>query len=160
MVIPPKFERHQFDKANRSKIEGDDCVAIARGLGYAVVRNTRAEFRGPRDYHFSFPVDLFDALQEAIRAANLRTATVPAGVLVGYCISIERRGVDENLFRSTIPQEGVPAKAALVFTDSEVKAFFDGVHEREFDNDGDYVAHTVECGIDCSVPNHVVLVAA
>lgn len=151
----PDFPLKHFTKASRSE-QPPNCVHIARGLGWVIVRDTKQEFGSDTDHRFGFSTDQFDAFQEAIRAANLRTAVIPAGVLDGCCIVIERRAVNENVFRSAIEQDGLPADATLVYTDGEVTAFFDAVLQHEFDEDGEYATHTAECDASCSVA-HVAL---
>lgn len=156
----PEFRPDHYKKAQRSDSNPPNCVHVARGMGWVVIRDTKQEFDSDTDHKFGFLTAAFDAFQAAIRAADLRTALIPAGALDGCEISIVRTAENVSAFRSVVPQAGLPANAALVFTDSELEAFFDGVHNREFDVDGEYVAHTADCSADCSVPNHVALAVA
>lgn len=147
MSTPPQFELHQFEKANRSQPD-KECVAIARGGGWVVVRDDKTVFRSDVDHHFEFTAEQFDTFQDAVRAADLRTALIPAGALDGCCISIERPADNLNVMRSTTAQDYLPADAELVFDDGEIEAFFDGVHNHEFDADGQHAAHIAECDAD------------
>jgi len=153
----PDFKLSHYRKASRSDQNPPNCVHCARGMGWAIIRDTKQLFNSIADHKFWFLVDVFDAFQEAVRAANLRTALIPAGALDGCCISITREAEDVNVFRSTIPQAGQPAGAVLVFTDAEIEAFFDGIHKREFDSEGDYIACGTGCDTDCALPGHVAL---
>jgi len=140
MNIASAFGPDQFRKANRSKEGGDDCVEVARGRGWAVVRDDKQEFGSPADYQLRFPVAAFDDFQAKVRAAALRTAVIPAGVLEGCCIAIVRREENVNVLYSTIEQPGLPKNVELVFDDGEIVAFFDGVLKREFDLDSEGTA--------------------
>lgn len=154
----PSFRLEHFWKATRSESNPPDCVHIARGLGWTLVRDTKQVYGSATDYQLAFPSTGYDAFQEAIRAHNLRTVEIPAGALDGLCIAIDRLAPNINVFRSTIEQDDLPHNAVLVFTDREIEAYFDGVHNHEFDNDGEYTAHTADCPADCVEPNHVDLV--
>jgi hypothetical protein len=136
----PKFDSSQFRKATRSTLPEKECVEIARGLGWAVVRDTKNVFAAPGDHQFSFTVEAFDVFQTAIRTADLRTALIPASAFDGCCAVIEHVATDVNVFRSAVTQEDLPAGAELIFTDGEVAAFFDGVHKQEFDVDSEITA--------------------
>jgi hypothetical protein len=129
-------------------------------MGWVLIRDTKQAFDSATDYRLGFRADQFDALQTAIRAHDLRSATVPAGVLDGLAIDIVRVSQDVNVLYSTIAQPGVPKGAALLFNDAEIAAFFDGVHQHEFDVDGDFTEHAADCAADCAQPAHVAMVAA
>jgi hypothetical protein len=156
----PEFRLADYRKASRTDSNPPNCVHIARGLGWAIVRDTKQKFNSSTDHKLAFLAADFDAFQDRVRAADLRTAQIPAGALDGCCISITREAENVNVFRSTIPQPGEPAGVALVYTDGEIEAFFDGVHLHEFDTEGDYIACSVDCAADCALPGHVALTAA
>lgn len=156
----PEFRLADYRKATRSDNSPPDCVHCARGLGWVFVRDTKQQFGSEGDHKLGFLSGDFDAFQHAVRAANLRTALIPAGALDSCCISIERVAKDVNIFRSTVAQPGLPAGAALVFTDTEIEAFLDGVLKGEFDADGDYIACGTECAAGCELPRHIALAAA
>lgn len=156
----PIFREAQFRKALRSDGTPPNCVHCARGMGWVVIRDTKATFGAEDDHQFGFRATDFDAFQAAIRAADVRSADIPAGLLDGLCITIEQVAADVNVVRSNVEQPGVPADAVLTFTDGEIAAFLDGVHNHEFDNDGQYTAHNAACSEQCEDRTHVALVAA
>lgn len=155
----PEFALSQYRKATLSDPPNDDCVHIARGMGWVLIRDTKQHDGSSTDYRLAFQDVHYDAFQDAIRAHNVRTADIPAGALDGLCIAIDRIAPNINVFRSTVEQPGLPKNAVLVYTDAEIAAYFDGVHNHEFDADGDYMPHSADCAADCAEATHVALVA-
>ena len=155
----PPLQPDQFRKASRS--DGNppnNCVAVARTRGQVFVRDTKNRFGAEGDFTFAFPAAEFDRFLTTIRAAGLRDE-IPAGVLDGLCIVVERRG-EYTVFRSAVPQAELPAEAALWYTAAEITAFLDGVHKHEFDGDGEHFAHVADesCGV-CAGPRDTELAA-
>lgn len=129
-----------FRTATRSSDDPDNnCVAVARRGGQVFVRDTKNRFGTEDDHTFAFSAAEFGRFLAAVHAAGWREE-IPASALDGLCIAVERRG-GYTVFRSAVPQAGLPADAALWYTAGEIVAFLDGVHNHEFDGDGEHFAH-------------------
>jgi uncharacterized protein DUF397 len=115
----PVFERGVFRKASRSGQNPQACVEVARGNGWVVIRDSKQQWHSEEDHRLVFTAEQFDAWLAAQSAEATDTV----------CIEIARHADDDNVFRSTVPQEH---DKTLTFTDAEIEAFLDGARKGEF----------------------------
>ena len=131
------FSDNEFRKASRSGNQNwPNCVEIARRDGVVELRDSKR--KGAATYAttaLQVTAREFDDFQNAVRAADVRTSYVAREVLAGCALVITSLGQNQNIIHLSGVQHGELAMDALTYTDDEIIAFFDGVHEREFDLD-------------------------
>jgi hypothetical protein len=134
---PIVFSDNEFHKASRSGNQNwPNCVEIARRDGCVELRDSKR--KGTVMYAataLQVTAREFDDFQDAVRAADLRTAHVSREVLTGCALAITRLGENQNIMHLSSERHSQPVANLLTYTDDELIAFFDGVHGREFDLD-------------------------
>lgn len=135
----------EFRKATRSQPPDKSCVHIARGFGLVVIRDTKQEWGSETDHHIVMTAKDFDNMQAAVRSAHVCGPALPADVLAGCELRIDRLGPDRNVlsYARSLPDQHSAVK--LEFTDNEVIAWLDGVRQREFDLDTIHRMHSASC---------------
>jgi hypothetical protein len=122
MSSTPAFTPGEFRKASASRPD-KECVCVARRDGWVELRDDKKVFDAPDDHRLVFTDDQFDTFLAGVRAGNPDT----------QCLAITRRPDGMYTFRSTVPHTTTPRTVELVFTQTEVAAFLDGIAKNEFD---------------------------
>ncbi|MGH3625575.1 MAG: hypothetical protein ACRDQ5_27990 [Sciscionella sp.] len=123
----PTFHAREFRKARASDPD-QNCVRVARKLGWAVVWDDKlADGHTAKDALLSstellyFTDEQFDAWQAGHRIGDTE----------GLCLSVTEREDGLYVVRAAVPQPVDDVE--LAFDQHEVDAFYDGVHNHEFD---------------------------
>lgn len=121
-----QFNECDFVKSSRSNQEGTtDCVRVARAGDQVSIRDDKKSWGAADDFHFLLTSAEFDAFQDEVRE----------DAISGLLLSVEfNDAAGMFVVRSTVPQPQLPEGAEMMFTRSEIEAFFAAVHDREFDN--------------------------
>lgn len=120
MHNPPQFRPCEFRKSSYSEQGNADCVMVARAAYWVELRDSKSEFGAADDVRLIFTAEQFDAFLTEIR---------DGGGVMDQCIQVTMHDDDLNLLHSTVSQS---AGRTLRFTNSELLAFYDGVHNGEF----------------------------
>lgn len=119
MPKPPAFQSRDFRKSRLSTESGNNCVLVARRSGWVEVRDSKREFGAADDVRLVFTAEQFDGFLADIRD----------GGVADRCIAVTARADGLNVVLSTVAQ---PGGKALLFTNDELFAFYDGVRNDEF----------------------------
>ena len=121
----PVFVQSEFFKARRSDGPGPNggCVAVARKAEWVEIRDTKTQFGMDNDFRLVFTSEQFDAYLSGVREGNNE----------GLALNVTLRPDGMYVFRNVDPQTDIPADTELVFNQTEIEAFYDGVCKYEFD---------------------------
>ena len=117
----PAFTPGEFRKASASRPD-KECVCVARRDGWVELRDDKKEFDAPDDHRLLFTDEQFDTFLASVRAGNPDN----------QCLEITHRHDGMYSFRSAAPHTTNLRTAELVFTQTELAAFLDGIKKDEF----------------------------
>ena len=122
MSSTPAFTPGEFRKASASRPD-KECVRVARRDGWVELRDDKKIFDAPDDHRLVFTDGQFDTFLASVRAGNPDN----------QCLAITRRPDGMYTFRNAAPHTTNLSTVQLVFTQTEVAAFLDGITKNEFD---------------------------